>query len=280
MLHAIGDTRMVRIGTVWDRTVEVFNGRTSILAAIAAPTLFLPSAASAAVTAFAPNNVALSLIATIIVGLVALWGALALTAVASDPATDRAAAYRAGSSALPKAILVVVALIVAGALIVAPAIGLLHAAGFDWAAAQRGGGQETMDAAKAGGFLLYCLVAAIVGVWIGARLFLLYPVVLNERRGIDAFGRSFALTRGLTWKIIGVLILYAIVLVVVLLAVTSVTGLIFRLLLGGGNIAIVQFLAGVVGAVVTAVFGTLQAVFAAQLYIAARDAREGASSVA
>jgi len=265
---------MVRIGTVWDRTVEIANGRTSILAAIAALTLFLPSVVSAAVTAFAPNNTALSLIVTLAVGLVALWGVLALTAVASDPATDRNAANRAARDALPKAILVVVILIIAGALIIVPAIGILHAAGFDWDAAQRGGEQSTMDTAKAGWFLLYCVVIGIVGVWLFARLCLLYPVVLNERRGIDAFGRSFALTRGLTWKIIGVLILYVIVLFVVLLAATSVTGLIFRLILGGENIAIVQFLAGVVGAAVTAVFGTLQAVFTAQLYIAARDARE------
>ena len=270
---------MVRIGTVWDRTVEVVNGRAAMLATIAALTLFLPSIARDAITLAAGGPAARPLVGvvSILLAIVTIWGVLALTAVASDPAVDRARGYRNGAGALPSTILVVIVLVLVFSLLFLPAIVLLHQAGFDFAAAGRGETQTNVTSGGLGGAALYSIVYLVFLLWAVARLALVYPVLVNERRGVKSIARSFDLTRGLTWKIVGVLILYAIVFSVVLLAATSVTGLIFRLLLGGESVALVQFLVGVVGALATAVFGTLQTVFAAQLYIAARAARESVS---
>lgn len=270
---------MVRIGTVWDRTVEVISGRTAILASIAALTLFLPTVVRDAITlavAGGPAATLLGAVVGVIMAVVTIWGMLALIAVASDPAVDRAGGFRIGAAALPGTILVVIVLGLAFGLLFLPAIILLSRAGFDFTAAAAGATQPGISPGALGAVSLYSIALLAVAIWAGARLAVLYPVLVNERRGLGSIARSFDLTRGLTWKIIGVLILYGVVFLVVLLAATSVAGLIFRLVLGGENATLVQFLAAVVGAAVTAVFGVLQAVFTAQLYLAARHARESA----
>ncbi len=270
---------MVRIGTVWDRTVEVINGRTAMLASIAALTLFLPSVIRDAVAAAAGSfgGRMLSGVVGVIQLIVTIWGVLALTAVSSDPATDRPAALRIGAAVLPSAILVVFVLLVIFALLFVPGFVLLAQSGFDFAAVGRDEAQPHLSSGAMGGFALYSIVYVVFLIWAAARLALIYPVLVNERLGLRSIARSFHLMRGLVWKIIGVLILYAIVLLVALGAATSVSGLLFRIALGGDNPALVQFLAGVVGALVTAIFGVLQTVFAAQLYIAAREAHDGAA---
>ncbi|MGJ3627198.1 hypothetical protein AB5I41_10140 [Sphingomonas sp. MMS24-JH45] len=99
----------------------------------------------------------------------------------------------------------------------------------------------------------------------------LFGVVVNERRGLGALGRSFALTRGAALRLIGVLILYGIVLVVVMSAATMVVGVVARLLLGADAAATVAFIVAIVSALVTALGSVVQSVFYAQYYVAARD---------
>ena len=161
---------------------------------------------------------------------------------------------------------------VAALFVVPPVIVLLNS-GFDFAAAASGSSvQMTPPSANAAAFVaLYGLAFLLVAIWIGARLVLLNPVILNERRGIGAIRRSVQLTKGLTWRIIGVLILFAIVMLVSTWAAQSVTGIIFRLALGANGIATATFLSGVVATIVTTVFTALAAVFTAQLYVAVRE---------
>lgn len=274
---------MVRIGTVWDRTVEVIGGRTAVLAAIAALTLFLPTMIRDAVAlAVAEGTAAKPLVGalSLLVAIATLWGVLALTVVSSDPATDRDAGLRIGAAALPSALVVVIVLLAGFALLFVPGFILLARSGFDFAAAARDQAQPQLSPGAMGAFALYALVYCMVLIWAAARLAVLYPVVVNERRGLRSIARSFELTRGLVWKIVGVLILYGVVFFVALAAATSVSGLIFRIALGADKAVLVAFLAGVVGALVTAIFAVLQTVFTAQLYIAARDVHDGASPAA
>lgn len=259
----------VKIGTVWDRTTEVIGGRGNMLAGIAVAGIFVPSVVQAAFRDFAlPAAPIVSLLAT----LAMMWAQLAIVAASSDPATTRAAAQRIATARFLPALGVVAVVVIVALVLAAPGLGLLMASGFDFAAAQASRPQGAIDASKVAGSGLYFLVFGLFMIWAGARLSVLYPVVVNERLGLGAIARSFRLTRGLTWKIIGVLILYAIVFLVALAAVTSITGLVFRLILGADQAALVLFLAGIAGAVVTTIFAVLQAVFTAQLYLAARAA--------
>ena len=64
----------------------------------------------------------------------------------------------------------------------------------------------------------------IVVVFIGIRLALLYPVIVAEGGVVAAIRRSWAVSRGIVWKMIGVWLLFGIVYFVALAAVTSGIG--------------------------------------------------------
>ena len=157
-----------------------------------------------------------------------------------------------------------------------PGVFLLVFSGFDVERARAGLSQDNLDVAMFGLAMLYFLALCVACVWLGAKLVPLLGVVVNERRGLGALRRSFALTRGSTLKLIGVLILYSIVLLVVLLAATSIVGLVVRLLVGADGAAWVAFAIAAVTAIITAIFSIIQAVFSGQFYLAAREARDPA----
>ena len=268
---------MVKMGTVWDRTVEVLNGRTGMIAPIAVLGILLPSVVRDGFVAFsAPGTVTFALVGGVltIVALVAmLWAQLAIVAIATDPATDAPAARRQASARVWPALGITVILMIVALLFVVPPIVVLIQSGFDFTAAANGSSvQMTPPSAGAAGFVgLYGLAYMIAVIWIGARLVLLNPVVLNERLGIGAIRRSVRLTKGLTWRIIGVMILFAIVTLVSTWAAQAVTGILFRLALGADGIATVTFLSGIAATIVTTAFTALAAVFTAQLYVAVRE---------
>ena len=123
---------------------------------------------------------------------------------------------------------------------------------------------------------LYMIVLGVVALWIGARLALFLPVVVNERRGVGSIARSFELTRGLTWRIVGVAILFGVLLLVALSAAQLVTAIVARLLIGADGDAIARFAGAVAGAAVTAGGTVVSATFVAQLYrvVSGREAAQ------
>lgn len=261
----------VKIGTVWDRTIEVLNGRANALAGIAFVTLFLPLAVTLAWATFGMARMGGSASVTFILYLAAaiigLLGGLAMTALASDPATTRTDAWALARRRLLPMCGIAAALLAIITLTLVPVIVILAGARVDMAALAAGGVQQ-LPAGVLAIVATYYVVFLLFLLWAGARLSVLYAVVLHERLGFGAIRRSFALTRGMTMKLIGVVLLYLVVLLVVRGAVQSVAGVIFRLILGADQIATAVFLSGLLGAIVTTVFSVLAATFAAQLYIA------------
>ncbi|MGC5797412.1 hypothetical protein [Sphingomonas sp. NFX23] len=267
----------VKMGTVWDRTVEVLNGRTGMIARIAVLGMLLPTVVRDGFVAFTSraNPVSMLVGAVLTIGaLVAMiWAQLSIVAIATDPAVEAASARRQGSARVVPALGITVLLTIVAALLAVPPIVVLVQSGFDFAAAASGSSaQMTSPSVGAASFTaLYGLAYLLVLLWIGARLVLLNPVILNERLGVGAIRRSIQLTKGMTWRIIGVLVLFCIVLLVATGAAQSVTGIVFRLVLGADSVATAAFLAGVAGSIVTTAFTALAAVFTAQLYVATRE---------
>jgi hypothetical protein len=266
---------MARIGDVWDSTTDVLAGRAGEIAPIAVAAFVLPSLVQTAVRLYAGSTpagqAAVGLIA-IAALIVSIWGQLAVLAIAADPATTRGEAARLAGRRLPANLLVVLVLGGLVLLLTAPIGIALWASGFDFAAAAAGGragGAPPIVSPGAGLFVaLYMLALFAVMLGVGARLFLVNAVVLNENRKLGAIGRSFALTRGMTWKLIGVALLFAIALLVTSGAVKAVVGLLFRLLLGAERIATADFVASIAAACVTAAWTVTVQVFAARLYAA------------
>jgi hypothetical protein len=267
----------VKMGTVWDRTIEVLNGRTGMIALIAVLGILLPTVVRDGFVAFSsranPVSMLIGVTLTIVALVAMIWAQLAIVAIATDPAVDAASARRRGGARVLPALGITVLLTIVALLLAVPPIVVLVQSGFDFAAAANGSSARmTPPSVGAASFTaLYGLAYLLVLLWIGARLVLLNPVILNERLGVGAIRRSIQLTKGMTWRIIGVMILFLIVLMVATGAAQSVTGIVFRLVLGADSVATAAFLAGVAGSVVTTAFTALAAVFTAQLYVATRE---------
>jgi len=240
--------------------------------------LFLPTIvrdgyvvyATPGTTFFAVIGALLSLIVTVIT----LWGQLAIIAASIDPANDRAAATRIATNRLLPVIGVSILLVIAVVLSLIPAIALFAAAGIDFSALAAGSTKPTITNGGAmAGALLYLFVWGVAVFFVSARLAIWQSVLVEERLGLRSISRAWALTKGLTWRIVGVILLFGIVLVVAAGAAQAVVGIIFRLILGANNIATSTFLASIAGSLVTVPLMVLAIVFTAQLYRACADAR-------
>lgn len=268
---------MVKISSVWDSTVAVLAGRAALLVPLAAIAFFLPAAGQNAIKLYggaSTGPTVFGFVYALLALILALWGQLAVIAIASDPATTQREAQRAAFSRVPAYLVVLLVLVGCGLVLAVPVIGALIASRYDfaWAAAATDAASLPPIAPGTRLFLLFYTLALMAGgIWISARLFLVGAVVLNERRAIGALGRSVALTRGLTLKLIGVALLFLIVASVATLAAQSVIGLVFRLALGPNQIATAKFMAASAGAVLSAAFTVVTQVFAARLYAAVRD---------
>jgi hypothetical protein len=262
---------MVKMGNVWDRTGEVLNGRGGMLAGIAILTLFVPAAIQAAVVAYSQPSRTTTLIGvalSIAVAIAALWGQLAIIAASTDSTTGRAAAQRQASARLPAALLVAIVLALIFLVAFLPAAGLMVAAGMDFSRMASGVPSAPTAYGPLYLALLYILVVLITALFLGARMLPLYAVVLHERLGLGAIRRSWQLTRRHTWRLVGVVLLFLVVLLIATWAAQSVVGLIVRLILGGDAVATVTFVASLAAQAVSTGLTLVAIVFSAQLYVA------------
>ncbi|UVO51853.1 hypothetical protein M0208_15535 [Sphingomonas sp. SUN019] len=264
---------MPRISTIWDRTTEVLAGRAGILTVIAALLLFAPAVAQAVLAAALGEQSVVVSLWNLVALVLTIWASLSLTAVASDPAVTREGALATGVARLGPGLGVLIVAIVVAIIALLPGIVLLIVGGLKFLP------NGKIDPASATGGaaligMLYFLVLSLGALWVSARLVPLFAIVVNERRGLGAFRRSFALTRGSTMKLIGVMILYAIVLFVVFAATTTVVGLILRLALGSEATAAVSIGVAIVAGIVTAGAAVMQNVFSAQFYVATAGDRD------
>ncbi|HEU0066584.1 MAG TPA: hypothetical protein VFQ57_05020 [Sphingomonas sp.] len=261
---------MVTMSNVWDRTTDVLRGRGGILASIAVATLFLPAIVSNAVTLFlmpgSTTFVMVGAVVTIVVLLLSMWGQLVLVAVASDPETTRTQAAARATARFPALIAVSIIAFLVLLLLFVPIGAAIGMSGIDFAAVTRTGAMPNIGRGTITFLSLYGLMILIAGLFVGVRMVLLNAVVLNERLALGAFRRSWSLTRGLTWRLVGVVVLYVIVVGVAASAAQFVSGAIVGLIADSATTT--AFLASVVAAVVTTIFSVVAAVFTAQLYVA------------
>ncbi|GEM73172.1 hypothetical protein [Sphingomonas aquatilis] len=269
---------MVKMGDVWDRTSEVLGGRGGMLAGIAILTVFVPGVINAAYTSYAPAGALRSAIVVLLliaVTIASIWGQLAIIAAATDPATTRPAAQRQATERLLPALGVMLVLGIVATIAFLPAIVLLVMSHLDFAAMANGTPPASPEAS--GPLLLaglYMLVAFVVLLFVGARLLPLYAVVLRERLGLGAIGRAWRLTRRHTWRLVGAVLLFMIVVMIASWAAQAVAGLVTALVLGGDAVATVRFVGTVAAQAASTALTLVAIVFSAQAYVAfvARDA--------
>lgn len=262
---------MVKMGNVWDRTMAVLNGRGGMLAGMAILTLFVPPVIAAAHSAYATpggGTAAIGALLALVTAIAALWGQLFIIAASSDQDVDRATALRQARSRLLPALLLAVVLAVIMTVVILPAFVLLSFAGFDFVAMSRGGNPGSIAPGMALIASLYVVVILIGLLFVGARLLPLYAVLLHECLGLGAISRCWRLTRRHTWRLVGVVLLFLVVLLIATTAAQLVGGLLVRLILGGDALATVAFIAAIIAQAVSTALTLIAIVFSAQLYVA------------
>lgn len=263
---------MAKIGTVWDRTAEFLSDNLGAILPVALLAFFVPASIEgsfqAAKTGAGPGLILSLYLVQLAFGILSIWGSLTIVAMALDMADVRGAGAIGRARLLP-AVLVSVALF-AGMLVLASPIAVaLQLGGYDMMAIARGE-LTSISTRMAGGIALYGLVLVALFLWLGARLFLTNAVIVREKRMFSALRQSWKLTRGKTWAIIGVILLYALVSWVSILAANMVFGSIFALVAGGAadGISLAGVLTSVVVAAVQTGFTVLVPAFTAKLYLA------------
>lgn len=228
----------IELDRVWGRTAAFIRTHAAALVALGGLTLLLPTfvsgtAAAAAAETTGSTRAVLAAV-QLVASLVMLWAELAVVALAIAPG-ELGTAMRRAAVRLP--VVIGIGLLLAlGALVLAlPALGILVAYHVDFMTAAAAGETVTPSVASAAWIALYALVVLPLVLWLLARLVLVAPVVLEERRGIGAIARSFALTRGLAARIIGVLLLYGVVTLVLTVAVQFAAGTVFAILFGSDD---------------------------------------------
>jgi hypothetical protein len=264
---------MAKMGTVWDRTAEFLSDNLPVVLPVALLAFFVPasieSSFQAAMAGASAKFVLLQRLVQLAFGILSLWGSLTIAAMALDMVTDGRTAGAVGRARLLPALLVSVALLAAIVLLVLPIPLALQLGGYDLMEIARGG-SASLSQQMATGIAVYGLVLIVFLFWLGARLFVTTPVIVREKRMFSALRQSWKLTRGMTWRIIGVMLLFALVSWVSILAANMVFGSIFTLVAGGpaDGISLASVLTSVVVAAVQSGFTLLVPAFTAKLYLA------------
>lgn len=264
---------MIRMGDVWDRTIEFLGDNLGAVVPIALLAILIPNSISnslSEVQANATPGVQLSLsILSIALMIVQFWGQLAISAHAIGLASPTRVATARLLPMIGLYVLVGIAFLV----LAMPFVVIVFGSGVDPQLLATGdqGAMRLMLESVGGLLALYGLVFVVLSFWIAARfLAVLLPVIAAERRGFGAFGRSLELTRGLTWRIIGVFVLYAVVALVAVLAARTVFGATLRLLTdASGPINVASVITAVIVSAVMTALTVLATVFLAKLYVAA-----------
>lgn len=274
---------MVSMSAVWDRTTEFLSDNLAAVTPIAVGAFFVPMSLKGnmqplAATAEPLLRSGLGLVG-VALSIVSLWGTLALTALAVDPARPVRHAHQLALRRLLPAVGVwLIALAVFIALLL-PFLLLFALYGVDLGAMINGTRQPLPD-----GLALPLIVCVLVlvpsGLWLWTRFAsILFPVIVIEQRGVRAFGRVFALTGGAGWRIVGVFLLYFAVSQVAAFATKTVFGSVLRLLdPSDGALSLASVLTAVAVGVVETIFSVLLAVFTAKLYVALRSVYEGVTT--
>ncbi|WP_375397253.1 hypothetical protein [uncultured Sphingomonas sp.] len=264
---------MIIMGTVWDRTTDFLGDKLAAIVPIALLAIFLPHVLGdfMAQAGMALGRPALAAIRLALV-LPALWGQLAITALALDSEAGAAPARRRASGAFAGALLVMIVLAVALAALAAPMAIVQGRDGMMAFLSNRSDAPAIDLSMGIKAFIgLYLLIFAVLALAVGVRLCLVYPLVVAERLALGAIARSFVLTRRTTFKLIGVYLLFFLVFAVAGLATRSVFGSIAALIAPGtGPVTAAQVVVALLGGLVTTAFYVMLSAFAAKLYLAAR----------
>jgi hypothetical protein len=272
---------MISMSNVWDRATEFVGDNLAALSRIAIIILVFAAAQDlmSQATEGAPPATKLAIqCVVLIVALISLFARLAVLAMAID---DRRSAGEALALAAGRLLAVIGVLIVMGivfGLLILPLGVLPLIGGLDPAALQNMNADtfRALPGWVSATILIYSLVLVVVVLWVAARLSLVLAIVVQERVSVAALTRSWRRTHGLVLRILGVLVLLAIVAAVAGLAAKAVFGTVSRLIMGdAGPLSVSGVVTAIAVALVATIFSVIGDAFTGKLYLATRAREDG-----
>jgi hypothetical protein len=256
------------ISRAWDETTS-FVGRhggtlfTVAFALIALPSVVFQALGPAQGSPGEVPNPGLWLLLLPVVLVLTIAGTVAISALAMGRETVIGSAiahgFRRTLPLLGATLLLGLGLIV----VLVPVVAIL---GLDIAALVEG---RAATAGVVGRFFLALLVVMAVFLFFWVRLMLMTPVAAAERGGpIAIMRRSWQLTAGRFWKLLGFVLLFFLAALVVMLVVTLILGLVIALVAGPPETSSVgRLLMLLIGGVLNAVFVVFFTTAVARLYL-------------
>jgi len=254
---------------VWDDTVRLLRDNGRLLAAVAGVFLFLPAVAFAIylkppepqsedpARIFAAMQAywvsALPWLA--VQGLIGMIGTVAMTRLVLAPGTTVGAAIADGVKLLPFYILLTVVVSLLALVALLPALLVIGAIGM-----AAGPGPALVLVSMLG------LIAMLIPMlYLAARLIPSIPVMVAEgrRNPVAIVTRSFELTKGKGWAVLGLLIVIVLVGAIVTGVATALAGIVFHLAAGQ---EVGALLTAVVSSMLSAAFATLLVMLYAAVY--------------
>jgi hypothetical protein len=253
------------ITAAWNESAGYLGNHFGALFTLAVALITLPNVALQALGpgATAPGEVpapGLWLLLIPVVAVLGITGSLAISTLALGRAATIGEAIGHGFRRVIPMFLATVIVVVALCLVVVP---LVLATGL------RLEDLATPTPATAGKLLLAMLVAGALFLFVGVRLLLMTPVAAAEAAGpVAIITRSWALSRGHFWRLLGFFLLLAVAASVVALVATLVIGFVVAAVAGppapGTASGLVMLL---VGGLINAVFLVVMGTMVARLYL-------------
>lgn len=249
------------ISKAWDESREVLASDGRLMASVALALIALPTAIGEFIYPSAGQNPSSpgAVIVALIAGIIGLVGQLAIVRLAVGPSLTVGEAIGHGArQTLPY--LGAVILLLLGLLILAlPFIAVLAALGMDF--------EPPIDTVPPAAWLLL-LLFMIVALVISVRLMLSSAVASIEKRGpVAILKRSWELSSGHFWRLLGFLLVFIIAAIVVLGAVGIFAGLLGALAGGVERFSAGALIAALLTALASAVVTTVYVVMVTRIYV-------------
>ncbi|MEO7865534.1 MAG: hypothetical protein ABIR63_06685 [Sphingomicrobium sp.] len=252
------------ISTAWDETKAAFKRDGRLISIVALALIGLPTMIS---TLIEPGSMTgkqqgpvLVQLLTLVFVLLSLVGQLAVVRLALKPSVSVGGAIAHAARRMP--VYFVSALLVGLALAVL-CIPLFVVASLSGVQLDR-----TMTSLTPT-LSLIILVIFLVALFLGVRMLMGTPVASAEQAGpVEIIRRSWALTKGVWWKLFGFLVMLTIGAVIVLLAVSAAAGTVVAVALGPIEpMSTSALVVGLIVGLINAAFYALFAVMLARIYV-------------
>jgi hypothetical protein len=251
----------ISMSAIWDESAALIRRESHLLVPVALATVGIGSVISGLTQPETPAEGlgAMGALGFILGNILGLIGNLAMMALALMPGMSVGESLRLAIARMPKMLGIVAVFLIALIVMMIPIVMILKMSG-----AQISADMSPED--LPGIAILLVLVVGAALLYVSARLLTLSAIIVDRNPpAIDAIKSSFASTRGIVAKIVGVLLLFFVVTLVVSGAVASLSGILFGMLgkavgvplLGKGLTVLATGMVSALLSIVSTVFGAM-----------------------